>query len=139
MGWTDRLAGKLGKPPAWATCLKPQEISTQDFLARCHAQLCINGGARENWPRVGLEAMAAGCAVVASRAAGMDGVISDGINGLLVPPGDSTALASAMIALLSDGNLRQRCGEKARQLMQQRYQWSTVAGEFEELYRQARL
>lgn len=116
---------------------------TPDFYALCDVlavpSVLDSAGNIDGLPNVLLEAMAAGCAVVASRAAGMDGVISDGINGLLVAPGDSTALASAMIALLSDGNLRQRCGEEARQLMQQRYQWGTIAGEFEELYRQARL
>ncbi|MBC7338225.1 MAG: glycosyltransferase family 4 protein, partial [Clostridia bacterium] len=70
MGWNDRLQQKLGHPPEWATCLKPNEIPVQEFLARCHVLMPVNGGARENWPRVGLEAMAAGVPIVTQNQGG---------------------------------------------------------------------
>jgi len=83
MGWTERLEKKLGKPPVWATCLKPQEIPTREFLGRCHAMLSINGGARENWPRAGLEAMAAGVPIVTQNQWGWREMVRHGVTGFL--------------------------------------------------------
>jgi glycosyltransferase involved in cell wall biosynthesis len=57
-----------------------------------------------------LEAMAAGKAVVASRVGGLPEVVSDGVTGDLVPPGDPAALASAILALLMDPQRRRQMG-----------------------------
>lgn len=65
-------------------------------------------------PNVLLESMASGCAVVASRVAGIPEVIDDGKNGLLVPQRDEGALAEAICTLLNDASLRQRLGDAAR-------------------------
>jgi glycosyltransferase involved in cell wall biosynthesis len=56
---------------------------------------------QEGFGIVLLEAMAAGRAVVASRAAAIPEVVPDGVAGVLVPPGDPQALASALIDLLA--------------------------------------
>jgi colanic acid/amylovoran biosynthesis glycosyltransferase len=61
-----------------------------------------------------LEAMAAGCAVVASDIPANSEMISDGHNGLLVRAGDVAALSKALQSLLVDPHLRQRLGEAAR-------------------------
>lgn len=62
------------------------------------------------WPEAfgltALEALAAGCAVVASDRGGLPDLIRDGETGLLVPPDDPVALAGAVIRLLSDHELR---------------------------------
>jgi len=54
----------------------------------------------EGFGLVAAEAMAAGCAVVASAVDGLTEVVEDGVTGLLVPPGDSSALAAALFDLL---------------------------------------
>ncbi len=61
-----------------------------------------------------LEAMACGCAVVATRAGGIPEIITDGVNGLLVPPGDAQALAKALARVAGDTQLREQLGRKAR-------------------------
>jgi glycosyltransferase involved in cell wall biosynthesis len=61
-----------------------------------------------------IEAMAVGKAVVVTRAGGLPEVVTDGINGLLVPTGDVRALADGLITLLSDEGLRERFGCAAR-------------------------
>ncbi|MCB1859396.1 MAG: glycosyltransferase [Gammaproteobacteria bacterium] len=64
-----------------------------------------------------LQASSAGIPVIASRAGGMPEAVRDGENGLLVPPGDSQALAAAIRRLLDDSSLADRLGEGGRALM----------------------
>lgn len=63
---------------------------------------------------VAVEGMMAGRPVIASAVGGLPGIVRDGETGLLVPPGDSAALARAMEALLDDPALRDRLGRAAR-------------------------
>jgi len=60
-----------------------------------------------------LQAASTGVPVVASRAGGIPQVVQDGLTGLLVPPGDSTALAEAVCALLSDKAKARSLGDNA--------------------------
>jgi glycosyltransferase involved in cell wall biosynthesis len=85
-------------------------------------------------PNTLLEAMAAGRAVVASRVAGIPDVITDGTNGLLVPPGDAGALRAALARLAADGDLRARLGAAARVTAARRHGWDAAARRFEECY-----
>lgn len=62
-----------------------------------------------------LEAMAAGIAIVSSAIGGTEELIEDGRGGLLVPPGDATALAAALRRLLGDPELRERLATRARE------------------------
>jgi len=62
-----------------------------------------------------LEAMSMGKAVVVSATRGMDGIVQDGGTGLLVAPGDATALHRALARLLEDDSLRRRLGAQARE------------------------
>jgi glycosyltransferase involved in cell wall biosynthesis len=61
-----------------------------------------------------LDAMAAGLAVVATRTGGIPEVVSDGETGILVPPGDPTALAGALEKLGRDPSLRAALGAAGR-------------------------
>jgi colanic acid/amylovoran biosynthesis glycosyltransferase len=70
-------------------------------------------GDQDGLPVALLEAMAAGCAVVASRIAGIDAAVVDGDSGLLVPPGDAGALAAALDGLLADPDRRAKLGVAA--------------------------
>ncbi|HEY8150962.1 MAG TPA: glycosyltransferase [Vicinamibacteria bacterium] len=88
-------------------------------------------------PNTLLEAMAAGRAIVASRVAGIPDVIADGVNGLLVPPGDVAALRAALSRLAADDALRARLGAAARESALKRHGWDRTARRFEECYAEA--
>jgi glycosyltransferase involved in cell wall biosynthesis len=68
----------------------------------------------EGMPLALLEAMAAGCACVASLVPGVEGVIENGRTGLMVPEADPVALAGALERLLRDPALAGRLGAAAR-------------------------
>ncbi len=63
---------------------------------------------------VALEAMACGVPVVASAVGGLNEIVEEGGSGLLVPPGDSLALAHGLVRLLTNEHLRLRLAERAR-------------------------
>jgi glycosyltransferase involved in cell wall biosynthesis len=65
-------------------------------------------------PTVVLEAMAAGRPVIAAASGGIVDLVVDGETGLLVPPGDVSALASAITSLLSDPEAAQALGAAGR-------------------------
>ncbi|HEX6750628.1 MAG TPA: glycosyltransferase family 4 protein [Longimicrobium sp.] len=67
------------------------------------------------------EAMAAGRAVIAADAGGPREVVADGIDGVLVPPGDVPVLAAAMLRLARDADLRARLGDAARAKARERF------------------
>jgi glycosyltransferase involved in cell wall biosynthesis len=68
----------------------------------------------ENLPHAAVEALAVGVPVVATAVGGVPEVVRDGENGLLVPPGDSTALANAMRRMLDDDGLHARLAAAAQ-------------------------
>ena len=74
-----------------------------------------------------LEAMAAGRPVVASRVGGLAEAIVPEETGLLVPPGDPTALATALARLARDPGLRARLGAAGRARVRARYTTARMA------------
>src|SRR5262245_780409 len=58
-----------------------------------------------------LDAMACARPIVATRAGGIPEIVDEGVNGLLVPPRDHTAMADAIVRLLKDAGLRRRMGD----------------------------
>jgi len=76
---------------------------------------------REGMPTSLLEGMLAGVAVVASRVGGVGEIVDDGRNGLLVPPGDAPALATALGRVLGDDALRRALASKGRRHVLERH------------------
>jgi glycosyltransferase involved in cell wall biosynthesis len=69
----------------------------------------------ENAPMAVLEPMAAAKPVVASRVGGIPEQVRDGVEGILVPPGDARALAAAMLRVARDREFARRLGSAGRQ------------------------
>jgi glycosyltransferase involved in cell wall biosynthesis len=89
---------------------------------------------RESFGIALLEAMAAGCAVVATRSNGPESILTAGVNGLLAEVGDVHGLTNHVIQLLRDKTLRQRLAHSARQTVSDHYSAETVATRMADIY-----
>jgi glycosyltransferase involved in cell wall biosynthesis len=107
---------------------------TRDYIARSRVfivPLRVGSGMRVKI----LQAMAMGKAVVSTTV---------GAEGLALTPGreyvaadDPRAFAGAVVSLLRDSRRRRALGQAGRRLVEERYSWAQVAGEFESLCLQA--
>jgi glycosyltransferase involved in cell wall biosynthesis len=88
----------------------------------------------EGLPLVVLEAMARRRAVVATPVGGTGEVVVDGETGLLVPPRDSDALATALTRLLDDADLRGRLGEAGYRRVREHFSAEAMTRRVLELY-----
>lgn len=81
----------------------------------------------ESFGMVLAEANACGRPVVGSRVGGIPSFVEDGVNGLLVPPGDAPALAQALARVLEDRALAQRLGRAGREKVLAHHRWDRLA------------
>ena len=87
----------------------PQHVAAMDVAV-------VSGSAEFHYSPLKLsEYLAAGRAVVGPAVGHVERLIADGTDGVLVPPGDRSALAAALRALLDDGDRRQSMGAAARE------------------------
>lgn len=93
--------------------LHPATRDVRPYLRDCHV-FVMPSKLREGVPRTILEAMSTGRAVITSDAPGCGETLDDGVSGLVVPAGDSAALAQAMARFLDDPDLAARMGQAAR-------------------------
>ncbi|MEQ1529086.1 MAG: glycosyltransferase [Methylococcales bacterium] len=77
--------------------------------------LVVDNGDRDGIPNVLVEAMAMEMPVISTDISGIPELITDQVNGLLVPEKDALAMADAIESLLNDSALRLRLGKAARQ------------------------
>jgi glycosyltransferase involved in cell wall biosynthesis len=88
----------------------------------------------EAFPNAVLEAMATGLPVVTSAVGGMLELVDDGRTGLLVPVGDSLALADRLCRLMADPALALRLGDAAREEVRAHYSFDRMVAGFERVY-----
>lgn len=79
------------------------------------ASIFVLASTSEGLPMALLEAMSRGLAIVATEVGGVPDVVGDGVEALLVPPGDPAALAAALSRLAADPELAERLGTAARE------------------------
>ena len=88
----------------------------------------------ENFPFRVLENMSCQNPVVATRIVGIPEMITDGVNGLLVPPSDSESLAKSIIRIIQDKVLAKRLGQNARKTIEERFTFQEFAARTKEAY-----
>jgi len=86
--------------------------------------------------RVAIEAMAAGCVVVAANHGGLAEIIDDGVNGLLFEPGNARRLASKIQFLLNNPHHLRPLSERGREIALTRYSPNRHAQTVQQVYRQ---
>ncbi len=104
------------------------EQAKRDLLAQAWANVVMS--TKEGWGITVLEAGAVGTATVASSAPGLRDAVQDGVTGLLVGPGDVTALADALARLARDREYTRSLGRAAR-LLAERSTWDDAAEQTE--------
>jgi hypothetical protein len=112
MGWDASIEARVGRPPPWAECLPPGAETPQAFFSQVHCLAQAGGEAVENWPRVGLEAMAAGVPLVVERRGGWQEMIRHGQTGYLA--GSDEEMTGCIARLAADRVQRRRIVEQAR-------------------------
>ncbi|MCC7483265.1 MAG: glycosyltransferase family 4 protein [Hyphomicrobiales bacterium] len=80
------------------------------------------------------EYMASGVALIASDQGQIGEVVQNGVNGVLVPPGDTGALVTALKNLINDAALRSRLGQRAREDAIEKHSWEHYIVRLEQLY-----
>ena len=81
-----------------------------------------------------MEAMASGCACVASEVGGNQFLVQNGVSGFLFPPGDHEALRAHVQRLLDDPAKRQQLGAAARERMEKLFDWTVVGKQYQSLF-----
>jgi len=103
-------------------------VSDRDQLSRLFAAatVLVLPSVCEPFGLALIEAMAHGLPVIGSKVDAMPEIVSDNEHGYLIAPGDATALAERLIALLSSPDLCARMGEAGRERVRRQFLWSQV-------------
>jgi glycosyltransferase involved in cell wall biosynthesis len=91
---------------------------------------------KEGFPLTILEAMAAGLPVISTPVGAIPEVIDDGINGFLVPPRDSQALAAKISLLIENKRLRETMAENNKAKVREKYDLRPVSEIFNAIYQE---
>ncbi len=107
-----------------------------DVVAWLHgADLYVQPSLAEGLGTATLEAMGCSLAVVASAVGGLPEAVDDGVTGVLIPPADAGALATAVVGLLSDPARRAAMGAEGRRRVERLFQAARMVHRYVEVYR----
>lgn len=109
----------------------------QPDLADVYADLdaLVLSSSNEGTPISLIEAMAAGCPVVATRVGGVPDLITDGVTGKLVTPGDAEHLSEAILAVFREPESTRLAAERAQEHVRERHKGSARNADIARLYR----
>lgn len=99
------------------------------------AAIIASGSRWEGFSLVTLEALSCEKAFVSTDTTGVREVVSDGVNGIVVPQEDAQSMGRALVRLIRDPPLRRELGRQARASVVGRFTWSRTVDKYEALYR----
>ena len=108
-------------------------------LARLYAalDLLLYPTLADNHPLVCIESLCCGTPIVGFATGGVPEIVRDGLDGLLVPTREGTALIKAATTLLQDADLRKKMGKEAAASAAQRFNLTLFAQRYEKAYEEA--
>jgi colanic acid/amylovoran biosynthesis glycosyltransferase len=120
VNYRDKLVAQLDRDDMWGTVHlegRQNEQGVRRFLSMAQLFLApfveTDSGDKDGIPTALLEAMASGIPPLASNAGSIEEVIDHGVDGIIVPQKNATALATQIKALLQDPARRQQLGQQA--------------------------
>lgn len=126
----DRLSPETSKRVTFTGLVAHADIP----MYYANADIYISPSPTESFGMSIIEAMIAGLPVVASEGGAVPELVSDRRTGMLVAAGDPQAMADGIMALFSDQELRKSISDAARQMVQNRFSWETVAASLLDIY-----
>lgn len=126
----ERLAVELGEGDK--IIFAGYRSDVRDVLAAL--DIVVIPSVLEGFPMITLEAMAMAKPIVAAKIDGITEQITDGINGILIPPKDSSAIAQAIIRLINDRESGKKLGLAARKRVEQEFSVEKMVSETEKVY-----
>jgi len=134
---TDTVAQRIADLGLASTVEQTGYVSYADVPAVYNrGDIFLSPTYAEGFSNTILEAMASGLPVISCRAVGVTDCLRNGENGLLVEPGDISALANAIQRMLGDAGLRRTLRDRALQDVREQYSWPSVAQQIRGVYRQ---
>lgn len=123
----DYKIADLVEAPGWVSGDKKEKLlNGSDIL--------LLPSYNEQMPMAILDAMSYGCPVISTKIAGIPEMVSDGVNGILIEPGDLNALHDAIMRLASDANLRERMGQKSLEIVREKFDSRKIVGQLISIY-----
>jgi glycosyltransferase involved in cell wall biosynthesis len=111
-------------------------ITTEELARRyCAAEIAVVPSLYEGFGFPAAEAMSCGLPVISTTAGALKEVV-DAESGILVPPGDHTAIADAIKRLMSDDALRQRMGVAGRARVERLFSWDEAVKKIVAVYQE---
>ena len=132
---SDDVATALDARPAVAERVRLLGHRTDAADLLCATDVLVISSSIEGTAGVAIEAKALMCPVVSTRLAGLDGVLTDGVDAVLCEPGSPTALAEAITTVLDDPALRRRMAAAGYDDFQRRFTLPAAAERMAALYR----
>ena len=123
-GWFSMLADRLGISEHMTFSESVDQETLLGFYSEC--DVLVLPSKTEGWGLSLMEAMACGKPVVASKAGGIPELVRDGIDGILVRPGDVRGLADSIVKLLADRDLREMMGLEGKKRVRE-FTWDETA------------
>ncbi|MGF1589342.1 MAG: glycosyltransferase family 4 protein [Pleurocapsa sp.] len=113
----------------------PGLVQHQDLIYYyAAADVCVVPSHYEPFGLVAIEAMASGTPVVASQVGGLKYTVVDEVTGLLAPPQEEQAFASAINQILSNPSWCEQLGKNARERVESKFSWDGVASQLDQQY-----